>query len=209
MILLASTSPRRAALLALHGVPFVQIAPPDGAEELLDALSKHAQPPMLAKHRAFAKAMGVVGNVPPDAIVLGADTVVYAGGEILGKPKDMAAARRMLRKLSGRWHEVHTGVAIITREKSAYFSDVDTAQVKFKKLSNAQIDRYLELVNPLDKAGGYALQEHGAMLVDMVDGEPETVIGLPVGMVLEAVADLQVRGGLGPGWHEVGEDGED
>lgn len=120
----------------------------------------------------------------PEAIVIGADTLVFLDGEPLGKPPDPGAARAMLRRLSGRTHTVCTGVCLgLPGGRFERFHAL--TGVRFRELDDGAITRYLELVDPLDKAGGYGIQEHGELLVEAIDGDYHNVMGLPVDLVLE------------------------
>jgi len=139
----------------------------------------------LSRDKAVALAMG-----HPQHLVIGADTVVVLDGQIFGKPADTAEARHMLGRLSGRWHDVLTGVTL-RREKPCWEQSwVSLTRVGFHDLSPANIEAYIDAVNPLDKAGAYGIQDHGEMLVCAVDGLMSNVIGLPVEPVLEALASF-------------------
>ena len=115
----------------------------------------------------------------PDSAVLGADTVVYQHGKVLGKPKDQADAKAMLRSLSGAWHTVYTGVCVITPDGKA---DVrfDASRVQFVPLTDADIDWYIATGEPMDKAGAYGIQEMGALFVSHIEGDFYAVMGLPL-----------------------------
>ena len=173
-IILASASPRRAELLR-QLEPAFQIVPSDATETFDGELS----PLELCQLNAHRKARAVAKRIP-DALVLGADTLVFLEDEILGKPRDLADARRMLARLQGRTHQVVTGVSLIhLRGHRERLFAVGT-DVGFRPLSKAQIGDYLSKINPLDKAGAYAIQEHGEMIVSEIDGSFSNVIGLPV-----------------------------
>ena len=127
----------------------------------------------------------------PDAVVLGADTVILLDGRIIGKPRDLDDARRTLRRLSGRAHRVVTGLALVRRDAPALRREwSECSTVRFKPLTPAVIEEYLEKVNVLDKAGSYAIQEHGDMLVEALDGELENVIGLPLRRLAAELAEF-------------------
>jgi len=172
-IVLASGSPRRRELLQAAGIPF-DVMTADVVETRIDG----EVPEMMVQRLAALKAKAVAARCP-DRIVLGADTVVVLDGMVLGKPRDLDDARRMLSMLSGRTHRVLTGVAIV-------FPNAESAQwccetsVTFKVLSSMDIEKYLSLVDVLDKAGAYAVQSHGELLVEKIDGLLSNVIGLPV-----------------------------
>jgi len=137
---------------------------------------------------ALAKAEGVAAR-RPECLVLGADTVVVLDGTVFGKPADLADAGRMLRQLSGRWHEVLTGVALVRLEPPWRRAWVCTTRVRFRALSEDAIHEYCRRVNVLDKAGAYGIQEHGEMLVADLEGLYSNVVGLPLEQVLAALAE--------------------
>jgi septum formation protein len=170
--ILASGSPRRRQLLELIGLPCV--VHPSGIEELPLA---HEPPRDFASRAARDKALDVARRYP-SATVLGADTVVEIDGKILGKPFSSPDAERMLSQLSGREHHVHTALALVingTRHEL-----IDTAKVQLVHLSEAVIRWYVATGEPMGKAGAYAIQGLGGLLVAGVDGSPHTVVGLPI-----------------------------
>ena len=179
-IVLASASPRRRELLAGAGVVFEVIHSP--AEEVHDAT---LQPDVLCELNAVLKA-GAVARIRPDATVIGADTLVFIDDMPLGKPRDLNEARGMLRLLSGRPHQVCTGVCIVHPggEKCVFH---DFTEVTFCSLNDTMIEEYLGLVNPLDKAGGYGIQEHGERIIAQIQGSFENVMGLPVAKLIAAL----------------------
>lgn len=179
-IVLASTSPRRRELLARAGIVFEVVASP--AEEIHDA---SMTPQVLCETNARLKAEAVAA-VRPDATVVGADTLVFIDGMPLGKPADIDGARAMLRRLSGRSHQVCTGVCVI-RGGGEPETFHDLTEVVFRELDDAAIDEYFSLVDPLDKAGSYGIQEHGERLVVEIRGSFENVMGLPVDKVVAAL----------------------
>ena len=173
-LILASASPRRAELLRQLKLDF-QIIPSD-AKEIFD---EQLSPLELCQLNAHRKARAVAKK-NPDSLVLGADTLVFLDGEIMGKPADMAEARRMLTQLQGRTHQVVTGVSLIhlrAHRESMFAIGTD---VTFRPLTAGQINDYIARVNPLDKAGAYAIQEHGDMIIAEIFGSFSNVIGLPV-----------------------------
>ncbi len=173
-LILASASPRRAELLRQLNLDF-QIIPSEAAEILDEQLS----PLELCQLNAHRKAR-VVAKKIPDALVLGADTLVFSGGQIMGKPADLAGARRMLARLQGRTHEVVTGVSLIHLRAYRERTFAVSTDVTFRPLTAGQIDGYLSKMNPLDKAGAYAIQEHGDTIVSEISGSFSNVVGLPV-----------------------------
>ena len=182
-LILASESPRRAELLRQLRPEF-QIVPSSAAEVIDEQLS----PLELCQLNAHRKARAVAKKIP-DALVLGADTLVFLDGEIMGKPRDLPDARRMLARLQGRTHQVVTGVSLIhLRGRRERLFAVST-DVAFRPLDESQINGYLSRMNPLDKAGAYAIQEHGDLIVSEISGSYSNVVGLPVervGIELEA-----------------------
>ena len=178
-LILASASPRRAELLR-QLQPEFQIVPSD-AEEILDG---QLSPLELCQLNAHRKARAVAKKIP-DSLVLGADTLVFLDGEIMGKPRDLTDARRMLTRLQGRTHQVVTGVSLIhLRGHREHLFAVST-DVVFRPLTDKQVGSYLSKMNPLDKAGAYAIQEHGDMIVSEISGSYSNVVGLPVEWVAE------------------------
>lgn len=182
-LILASASPRRVELLRSLIAEF-QVLPSD-ATEIHDA-ALGVRP--LCELNARLKAEPVARRYPGH-LVLGADTLVWLQGRPLGKPADLAEARAMLEGLSGKGHEVVTGVCLMHAGsgRTEVFSDV--TRVVFRTLDAGVIDRYLRAVPTLDKAGGYALQQHGDWLVESVTGSPSNVIGLPVEALRKVLAD--------------------
>ncbi len=180
MLILASQSPRRRELLAREGVEF-RIEVRD-TEELHDAT---LPPEVLCARNAAAKAETVAAEFPQDTVI-GADTLVFIDGEPLGKPADEGEAAAMLARLQGRSHSVCTAVAVILPggERRDF---VETTEVRFRPLDAAAIRRYLDAVYVLDKAGAYAIQEHGEMIIEGIDGDLDNVIGLPVKRLLSVL----------------------
>jgi septum formation protein len=178
-LILASASPRRAELLKQLSLEF-QIVPSDAAEVFDEQLS----PLEVCQLNAHRKARAVAKK-HPDALVLGADTLVFLDQEIMGKPADLAEARRMLARLQGRTHQVVTGVSLIhlrTHRERIFAASTD---VTFHPLTVEQINVYLSKMNPLDKAGAYAVQEHGDTIVAEIFGSFSNVVGMPVEQVAE------------------------
>ena len=179
-IVLASASPRRRELLEQAGVVFEVVVSP--AEEIHDAQMK---PDVLCELNAALKAEAVA-QMRPDATVIGSDTLVFIDDEPFGKPSDLEEARGMLRRLSGRTHQVCTGVCMIFPDGTTKVFH-GTTEVDFLPLDDAEIDAYFELVNPFDKAGAYGIQEHGQRIISGIRGSFENVMGLPVDMVVDAL----------------------
>jgi septum formation protein len=177
-LILASASPRRKAILEQLGVRF-EVEPPDLEE--LDS----GDPRELVVENALRKARA---RARPGERVLGADTAVVLDGEPFGKPPDVASAGELLRRLAGREHEVMSGIAIC--EDGAERSDLAVTLVRFRALSEADLDWYLAAGEWRDHAGGYAIQKRGAALVESIAGDYWNVVGLPVPALLGLVPDL-------------------
>jgi len=172
LIILASGSPRRRELLELLGLRF-EVRP--AADE--ETPTPNEEPAAFAVRAARAKAE-LVAAEHPKTPVLGSDTVVEINGTILGKPISTSDARAMLRQLSSSTHQVHTAVALVVNGRCRSF--LDTADVHFRVLDDRTIDWYVATTEPMDKAGAYAVQGAGGLLVESVNGSPQTVIGLPI-----------------------------
>jgi septum formation protein len=178
-LVLASASPRRRELLGQLGLRFT-VAAADIDETPRPDEAPEAYVLRLAREKARA-----VASRFPGAWVLAADTTVVLGRELLGKPRDAAEAREMLSRLSGRTHEVHTGVALAGRAEEAL---VVRTRVTFRTLGPEEIAWYASSGEPLDKAGAYAVQGKGGFLVEALEGSPTNVIGLPLGETLALLA---------------------
>jgi septum formation protein len=172
--ILASGSPRRSELLRSLGVRFEVI--PSKAEELHDASIGVGK---LCELNAERKATEVAERYR-EATVLGADTLVTLNGKLFGKPADISMAQAMLRELSGRTHDVITGVCLVHRAAGMCSVFHEVTRVTFKRLSDSVVETYVSTVPILDKAGAYGIQERGEMLVEKVDGSYSNVVGLPV-----------------------------
>ena len=182
-LILASASPRRKELLSLIAPDF-EVRPADVAEEVGAGLS----PEETVKALARLKGEAVFRGAGPEEAVIAADTLVYLDGVSLGKPKDEAEAFSMLRALSGRTHEVFTGVYLRLGEAERTFA-VRT-EVEFYPLSDEEIRAYIATGEPFDKAGGYGIQSKGALLVKGVCGDYANVVGFPVARVARALREL-------------------
>ena len=174
-LILASRSPRRSELLASAGISFEVLA-----ADIDETPHPDEAPAAYVERLAVEKARAVFA-LRPAARVLGADTTVTIDGEILGKPIDAADAVRMLRKLSGRAHEVHTGVAVISA--AGVRSAVDTTRVWFDAMTDEDISWYVATGEPIDRAGAYAIQGLAARFIPRIEGSYSNVVGLPVAMV--------------------------
>jgi len=174
LLILASASPRRRELLAGLGLDFEVVPAGVTEHEAPDADPRH-----VVRHNAALKADWVAAR-RPDAIVLGADTVVFVADRVLNKPRDLAEARAMLRQLSGRTHIVCTGLAVRRRSDGLALDASAESEVTFKSLDDNVIDRYLAQMNPLDKAGAYAIQEGGDLIIAGWKGSYTNIVGLPM-----------------------------
>ena len=170
-IILASKSPRRRELLS-HIYEDFEVIVSDADE----SLPENKTPRECAEEISLRKGAAVALEVGEDALVISSDTMVEQGGVILGKPESEDDARRMLAMLSGRTHNVHTGVAVHYRGRS--FSGVDTTRVEFRDITAEEIDEYIATGEPMDKAGAYGIQGKGGALVKGYDGDFDTVVGL-------------------------------
>lgn len=180
-LILASTSPRRAGLLEEFWPEF-HVVPSDAPEIHDDQLTAWE----MAQMNAYRKARAVAKKLP-DALVLAADTLVYLDREskLFGKPKDSAQAFAMLEQLQGRTHAVITGVCLMHLREHRQRVFAEWTEVRFHPLTAEQIRKYLARINPLDKAGAYAIQEHGELVVAEISGSYSNVVGLPVERVRE------------------------
>ena len=171
-IILASGSPRRKELLELMGLADFQIIPAQGEPEI-SGLSPDETVCALALYKARSVQKDNHGHT-----IIAADTLVYLDGEALGKPKDEEDARRMLTALSGRGHQVYTGVCILTPEKS--ITCAERTDVYFRTMTDAEIDGYIATGEPMDKAGAYGAQGKAAVFIEGINGDFFNVMGLPV-----------------------------
>ena len=174
-IILASNSPRRRELLGGLGIDFT-VKVIGGIDESWPHELKGEEIPLYISRE---KAAPYKATIAPDELVITADTIVYVDGEVLGKPHDKADAVRMLKLISGRWHEVITGVTLMTAERERSFAV--TTKVRFCNLTDDEINSYVESGLPMDKAGAYGIQEWiGYVGVEAIEGSYFNVVGLPV-----------------------------
>lgn len=184
---MASGSPRRREMMTLIGLPFtVRVSESD---ENIEPCSPEQTVMTLAGRKAAS-----VKKDAPGCCVIGADTIVYLDGQIIGKPKDKADAQRILSLLSGRTHTVYSGVCIMTDSEDIRF--YETTRVKFAVLGQSEIENYISSGEPMDKAGAYGLQGIGAVLVESIEGCYFNVIGLPVPTLYRKLAELDIH----PSW---------
>jgi septum formation protein len=184
-VVLASGSPRRHELLNLVGIPH-EVRPANIDETLRPRETPHRHAERLAREKASA-----VATRDPNLIAIGADTIVVVNRKILGKPASVEQAGAMLRQLSGREHKVITAVAVSRGKKLR--SAVEEVRVRFRKLRDDDIDAYIATGEPMDKAGAYGIQGYGATIVECVDGDYFSVMGLPLARLVGLLRDVGVR----------------
>ena len=183
--MLASKSPRRAEILRAVGWEFEAVAAniDETRMESEDGVS-------YVKRLAQTKAETVAKKIPHNGFVLGADTVVVVDGEILGQPSNDEDARRMLRLLSGKWHEVLTGLALVRAGNAPrVLVEHETTRVRFCEMSPDEIDWYVSTGEPSDKAGAYAIQGRGGLFIEEIEGDYFNIVGLPVRLLYELMSD--------------------
>ena len=186
-LILASTSPRRRELLALLGLSFT-VKSPSFEERLV------ADRPAIQQVMSFAQGKAQsVARQQPEAVVLGSDTVIELDHNVLGKPADLLEARAMLRRLAARDHYVHTAVALVCSARAIDVVALSTTVVRVKPFDERLYDRYLATGESLGKAGAYSIQGEGGDLVDSVVGDFLTVVGLPLRLVAQMIAQAGVR----------------
>ncbi|ACI19577.1 Maf family protein [Dictyoglomus thermophilum] len=174
-IILASNSPRRIDLLKHMGVDFKVVSP--NVEE--EGNGEKRSPVEVVKKNAIMKVQKVAEDYR-NAIIIGADTVVVIDGEIIGKPTNEKDARRILRKLRGRYHFVFSGVAVMETPEDKVLVSVVRSKVKMRDYSEEEIERYIATGEPMDKAGAYGIQGKGALLVEKIEGDYYNIVGLPL-----------------------------
>lgn len=190
-LLLASKSPRRRDLLTDAGYDFEIVSSPFDEKEV-DLTSNPVQGVCdIACGKAAAAFDTLSDEKKCEAVVLGADTIVVCDGEVLLKPKDEADAAATLRKLSGKRHQVHTAVSIISATERETF--VSTTDVYFYELTDAEISAYIETSEPMDKAGSYGIQGKGGLLVEKIDGDYYNVVGLPIARTVRALQKYNLK----------------
>ena len=188
-LILASQSPRRAELLSRLGLEF-EVVPAGVDEEFLDheMPAEHAE--RLAREKAFT-----VARSRSEALVIGSDTIVVLGNDVLGKPRDEGEAVEMLLRLAGREHEVFTGVAVANGERVE--SGLERVRVHFRKLHRSACEEYVATGEPMDKAGAYGIQGFGSALVEGIEGDYFAVMGLPVVRTLGLLERFGLRYAFG------------
>lgn len=187
-VVLASASPRRLAILRQIGIE-PQLHPVEIAED--NTLTTRRDEEALVSENAARKAQAAAPEYA-DAIVIGADTIVAYDGVIYGKPVDRADAKKMLQTLSGNTHKVYTGICLIDTKTGKTVGGSSVCEVTFPKLKEREIEEYLDSGEPFDKAGAYGIQGRGALLVDHIEGDYYTVVGLSVSLLRRLEIILQM-----------------
>jgi len=186
-VILASASPRRRELLSLLGIAFEVIAPSVDETHL-----QGEHPPEFCARLSREKALSVAHD-HPECLVIAADTVVVIGDTILGKPQDEDQAHAFLRTLRARTHEVLTGYTVIRLDQDRFTAKVVRTTVHFRDMSEEEIAWYVATGEPMDKAGAYALQGHGAAFIDRIDGSHTNVIGLPLSDLYDDLKTFDIK----------------
>ena len=195
--ILASASPRRARILTDAGISFDVCAPKiDESRQPGEQVTAMALRVAKAKARAAIEQLALTQPADPPTIFIGADTIVELDGDALGKPVSAEAARAMLRRLSGRGHRVMTGVAILRMPDGRTECEVETTDVRITELEPREIEWYVATGEPLDKAGGYAIQGLGGRFIERIEGCYFNVVGLPLNRVCRILKELGWRPGF-------------
>jgi septum formation protein len=186
-IVLASASPRRKELLEKLGLK-IEVDPSESSEDLSGNLS----PEDLAKSISVEKAKTVASRYP-DAVIIAADTFGVLGKKLLGKPHTGEEARKMLLEMSGKSHRVITGFTVLDTRTGKIVTKSTETRVYFKKLTRSEIDLYVNTGEPLDKAGAYAIQGLGAVIVEKISGDYYNVVGLPLNALTEVLKEFGIK----------------
>jgi len=197
--ILASSSPRRAEILRQAKVDFEVIFPENIKESNISTdpvshvleLSKRKTENVAKKVSEFVIKTQNRGSIGKDSLLLGADTIVVLNGEILGKPKDIEDAFRILKKLSGKEHKVYTGITLLDKKNGKILNGYQLTKVKFNQLKDEEIEKYIKSGEPLDKAGAYGIQGMGNFLVERIEGDLDNVIGLPLRKLKELLTKIR------------------
>jgi septum formation protein len=191
-LILASASPRRRELLAQLGLPFEVVV-----ADVTEHEDPATDPRVMVAHNAALKADWVAVR-HPEAVVLGADTTVFLDGAAINKPRDRDESRAMLRRLSGREHTVYTGIAVRCRSTGLALDEGVSSQVSFKSFGDGVIEEYIRLVNTLDKAGGYSIQEQTDLIIAGYKGSFSNIMGLPMEATKQILTRDVLQGSLPP-----------
>ncbi len=192
-VILASSSPRRRQILNLIGLKDFKVVPPKGREVKV-------RKPSDVRKNALLKGESVLKGLPKkgEYLVIASDTAVFINGHFLGKPSSPQGAREMLKTLSGNWHTVYTSIGVFLKEGSRVRKKLvlDRARVKFKKLTDGEIDWYISTGEPLDKAGAYGIQGYGAIFIEKIVGDYFTIMGMSpnklYGLLVELLGEERV-----------------
>jgi septum formation protein len=188
-LILASTSPRRRELLALLGLPFDVMVPP-----FIEQIIPHLPAERQASEFALGKARSCMSQ-DPEALILGSDTLISLGSEVLGKPGNLTEAAAMLARMAGQTHTIFTAVALVSQARGWCDVQVATVHVAMKAFGQAALAGYLKTGESLGKAGAYSIQGAGGTLIDRIEGDYTAAVGLPLRM---AANMLRLRGMSGP-----------
>lgn len=188
-VILASQSPRRAALLKLANIDF-EVLPSKIEEKIKNGADIEEQ----AEELAYKKALNVFNNTQGDRAIIGADTIVVKDNKIYGKPKDRSDALRMLKELQDDVHTVYTSLAILIEDKGEYkeFKEIVKTDITVNKMSDYEIIEYVDQEEPYDKAGAYAIQSCFAKYVDEIEGNYMSVVGLPIDRVYKILKENEI-----------------
>ena len=186
-IVLASGSPRRRELLSVVGIKDFEVCPAEGEEKAEEGLA----PSEIVKSLSGAKAREVAAKFDGEAVIIAADTIVWAEGRVLGKPHSKAEAFKMLKALSGKTHEVYTGRTLIKDGKTV--SQAECTKVEFRELCDDEINAYIATGEPMDKAGAYGIQGMASLMVKKIDGDYFNVVGLPLCLLGQMLKQIGVR----------------
>lgn len=187
-IILASGSVQRRALMKHFKIPFM--VKPSQAEEISKIKTSVAA---LVKENALIKALDIADSLKEDALVIGADTVVYSKDRLVLKPKDLKEAKRNLKSLMSAPHWVYTGIAVADVKSGTYLLDFDKTKVFMNKLTDKEIDRYHREVHPCDKAGGFDIEGRGGLFIPRIEGCYFNVVGLPIAKLFQMLKSFGVE----------------
>jgi septum formation protein len=188
-IILASQSPRRAALMDLAKIDFEVIK-----SNYVEKIDDEEDIEEISKELAYGKALDVFDNTQGDRTIIGADTIVVKDGVIFGKPKDRHEAIKMLKKLQGTYHEVYTSLAVLIEERGEYkeYKELSKTSIKVSRMTEDEIIEYVDTENPYDKAGAYAIQSYFSRYIEKIDGNYMSVIGLPIDKVYKILKENEI-----------------
>ena len=188
-IILASQSPRRAALLDLAKIDF-EVMPSSFEEKIKDGSDIEEQ----SKEVAYGKALDVFNNTQGDRAIIGADTIVVKNNKVFGKPKDRAEAIKMLRELQGDYHIVYTSLSVLIENREEYdeYKELSKSMIKVRPMTDAEIIEYVDTEMPYDKAGAYAIQSCFCKYIEKIEGNYMSVIGLPIDKVYKILKENEI-----------------